>query len=209
MPGIALIVEDHPIVSDSIARLVSESGINLVCLQASTAHRGLAILNGQHVDIVLLDINLPDMNGTEFCAIARQRFPQIKIIAITSLTQRHIIEKMLAQGAEGFVLKTSDPDEIMKGVLEVLAGRKFLGTGVKELVQGKPSNHDDTPMLTRREAEVLKLIADGLTNQEISEKLFISSLTVDSHRKNLLMKFNAKNTASLVKIAASKGLLDE
>lgn len=115
---------------------------------------------------------------------------------------------MIALKAEGFVLKTSDTDEIIRGILEVMAGRNFLGKGVKELIQGKPANDDGSPVLTRRETEVLKLIADGLTNQEISEKLFISSLTVDSHRKNLLLKFNARNTASLIKIAASKGLLD-
>ncbi|HPT13881.1 MAG TPA: response regulator transcription factor [Bacteroidales bacterium] len=207
MAKIALIVEDHPIVSDSIARLVGDAGLNLVCLQASTGSKGLAILNGQHIDIVLLDIHLPDMSGIEFCSTSKQRFPNLKILAITSLTQRHIVEQMLEAGAEGFVLKTSETDDILTAISEVIEGNHYLGKGVKELMSGKNQASDDIPFVTRREAEVLKLIADGFTNLEISEKLFISPLTVDSHRKNLLLKFNAKNTASLVKEAVKLGLI--
>lgn len=207
MARIALIVEDHPIVSDSIARLVGDAGLNLVCLQASNGSKGLAMLNGQHIDIVLLDIHLPDMSGIEFCTLAKQRFPNIRILAITSLTQRHIIEKILEAGAEGFVLKTSETDDILTAISEVIEGKHYLGKGVKELMNGKNQASDDIPFVTRREAEVLKLIADGFTNQEISEKLFISPLTVDSHRKNLLLKFNAKNTASLVRTAVTLGLI--
>ncbi|HOW31815.1 MAG TPA: response regulator transcription factor, partial [Bacteroidales bacterium] len=136
MPTIALIVEDHPIVSDSIARLLDRAGSELVCLQASTGSKGLAIMNGQQVDIVLLDIHLPDMSGIEFCKTVKNRFSNVKVLAITSLTQRHIVEQMFAAGAEGFVLKTSDPEDILVAVNEVLSGNKYLGPGVKELAEG-------------------------------------------------------------------------
>ena len=209
MPHLVLIVEDHPIVSESLARIIAESDLNLECLHAATAAKGLAFLNGNPFDLILLDINLPDMSGIEFCKIVKSRFPNQKILALTTIAQRHVVEKMLEQGADGFILKTSDMDDIIGGIRHILSSKQvYLGKGVKELIKGISPGNSDMPMITKRESEILKLIADGLTNQEIAEKLFISTFTVDSHRKNLLLKFNAKNTATLIKIVVSKGVID-
>lgn len=209
MPQLVLIVEDHPIVSESLARIIANSNLNLECLHAANATKGLAFLNGNTFDLIILDINLPDMNGIEFCKLAKSRFPGQKILAITTMAQRHVVEKMLEQGADGFILKTSDIDDIVGGIRHILSGKDlYLGKGVKELMKGMSSENSDLPMITKRESEILKLIADGLTNTEIAEQLFISTFTVDSHRKNLLLKFNAKNTATLVKIVVSKGVID-
>lgn len=204
-----LIVEDHPIVSESLARLIADSDLKLECFHATTAAKGLAFLNGNSFGLILLDINLPDMNGIEFCKIVKQRFPEQKVLAITTIAQRHVVEKMLDQGADGFILKTSDIEDIIGGIRQVISGKQiYLGRGVKELLKGIQTENGDLPMITKRESEILKLIADGLTNAEIADKLFISTFTVDSHRKNLLLKFNAKNTATLVKIVVSKGIID-
>jgi DNA-binding NarL/FixJ family response regulator len=204
-----LIVEDHPIVSESLARIITASDLNLNCQSAATAAKGLAHLNGSVFDLIILDINLPDMNGIQFCKMVKSRIPQQKILAITTVAQRHVVEKMLDSGADGFILKTSDTEDILEGIRQVLNGREiYLGKGVKDLIKGIPSENSDLPMITKRESEILKLIADGLTNQEIADQLFISTFTVDSHRKNLLLKFNAKNTATLVKIVVSKGVID-
>jgi DNA-binding NarL/FixJ family response regulator len=204
-----LIVEDHPIVSESLARIIADSDLDVQIYSAANAAKGLAYLNGNSINLILLDINLPDMNGIEFCRIAKARFPGIKILAITTIAQRHIIEKMLDEGADGFILKTSDIEDIIGGIRHILGGKQlYLGKGVKDLMKGNSQENYDTPMITKRESEILKLIADGLTNQEIAIQLFISTFTVDSHRKNLLLKFNAKNTATLVKIIVSKGIID-
>lgn len=204
-----LIVEDHPIVSESLSRIISDFDRDVECLCASSASKGLAFLNGKSFDLVILDINLPDMNGTEFCKIAKSRFPELRIVAITSMAQRHVVEKMLDQDVNGFILKTTDMDDILGGIRHVLnGGGLYLGKGVKDLMKGIQQENNDLPLITRRESEILKLIADGLTNQEIADKLFISAFTVDTHRKNLLLKFNAKNTATLVKIVVSKGVID-
>lgn len=203
----ALIIEDHPIVSDSLSHLLSTSDLKLQCTEVTSAHDGLAWLNGNKADIILLDINLPDMSGIEFCTIAKSRFADLKILAITSIEQRHVVDHMLAAGASGFILKSSDTSEILKAVNLVLAGGQYISNSVSELLKGKTNSGNDLPVLTRREVEVLKLIADGLTNQEIAEKLFISTWTVDSHRKNLLLKFNAKNTAILIKTAITSGII--
>ena len=208
MPKQILIVEDHPIVSESLLRIFSDPSFDLYCLAATTGNKGLAFLNGHTADLVILDIHLPDISGVEFCKTAKARFPGIKIVAVTTLAQRHVVEQMLDAGADGFILKTSDTEDIVNGVLQVLkTGQLYLGKGVKELIKGISVNNSDLPMITRRESEILKLIADGLTNQEIAEKLFISPLTVDTHRKNLLLKFNARNTAILIKTAVSQGYI--
>jgi DNA-binding NarL/FixJ family response regulator len=209
MPQLILIVEDHPIVSESLIRIISDSDPDIQCYYASNAAKGLAYLNGNSFDLILLDLNLPDMNGIEFCKIAKARFPEQKILAITTIAQRHVVEKMLEQGADGFILKTSDIDDILGGIRHILSGKPlYLGKGVKELMKGNSQDQNDQPMITKRESEILKLISDGLTNQEIADKLFISTFTVDSHRKNLLLKFNAKNTATLIKTVVSKGIID-
>ena len=209
MAKLVLIVEDHPIVAESLIRIIAESDLKVQCLHAANGTKGLAYLNGNSIDLVLLDINLPDMNGIEFCRVAKQRFPGLKILALTTIAQRHVIEKILEQGADGFILKTSDIDDIIGGINHVLGGKSpYLGKGVKDLMKGISMSNSVLPMITRRESEILKLIADGLTNQEIADKLFISTFTVDSHRKNLLLKFNAKNTATLIKIVISKGVID-
>ncbi len=202
-----LIVEDHPIVSESLFRLVNESFDNVVCIHASTGSKGLAYLNSNHFDLVLLDINLPDISGIEFCNRAKARFPELKILAVTSMAQRHVVERSVQAGVDGFVLKTSDINDITEGIKELLTGKKYFGKGVSELIGSRSSGERTDPVITRREGEILVLIADGLTNQEIADKLFISTSTVDSHRKNLLIKFDAKNTAALVKTAMEKGII--
>ena len=203
----ALIVEDHPIVSESLTNLITSSDLELECHHVTTAHDGLAWLNGNKAGIILLDINLPDMSGIEFYKIAKSRHAGLRILAITSIEQRHVVDQMLAAGANGFILKSSDTTEILEALKQILNGNQYISKSVSDLLHGKLSSNSDLPVLTRREVEVLKLIADGLTNQEIAEKLFISSWTVDSHRKNLLLKFNAKNTAILVKTAVTSGII--
>jgi DNA-binding NarL/FixJ family response regulator len=204
----ALIVEDHPIVSESLTKLIQSSIPGLECYPFTTGHEGLAFLNGNKPDIILLDINLPDMSGIEFCQEAISRFPGLRILVITSIEHRHVVDQMMQLGASGFILKSSDTEEIIEAIQIIMSGGQYLSSQVKDLLKGRSNHTGNSPILTRREIEVLKLIADGLTNQEIAEKLFISSWTVDSHRKNLLLKFNAKNTAILIKTAVSLGLLD-
>ena len=203
----ALIVEDHPIVRESLSKLIDSSVLDLDCQHVTNAHDGLAWLNGNKAEIILLDINLPDISGIEFCTIVKSRFAGIRVLAITSYEQRLVVEQMLAAGADGFILKSSDTSEILEAIKQVINGNQYISAGVTALLSNKQAPGSDIPLLTRREVEVLKLIADGFTNPEIAEKLFISPWTVDSHRKNLLLKFNAKNTAILVKTAVTNGII--
>jgi DNA-binding NarL/FixJ family response regulator len=115
---------------------------------------------------------------------------------------------MMENGAMGYVLKNSSEEEIIHAIKEVVSGKKHIGFEVNEIIHPSKKG-DEPPLLTRRESEVLKMIADGFTNQEIADKIFVSPLTVDSHRKNLIMKLSARNTAELIKIAFCKGLISE
>ena len=113
------------------------------------------------VSAISLDYNLPDMSGIEFCTIAKSRHAGLKILAITSIEQRHVVDQMLAAGANGFILKSSDTSEILEAIKQILSGNTYISQSVADLLKGKLAANGNMPLLTRREVEVLKLIADG------------------------------------------------
>lgn len=200
-----LIVDDHPVVAEGLKKLLSDSGITTKCLVSYSVKECLDVLNFFVPSLILLDINLPDGSGVDLCKIITAKYPEIRIIALTSFSQRSYITRMMDNGASGYLLKNSSEEEILTALKEVESGKKFYGFEVSEILKTEPGINNN--LLTRREIEVLNLIANGYTNQEIAEKAFISAHTVDSHRKNLLLKIGAKNTAELVKIAIQKGLI--
>jgi DNA-binding NarL/FixJ family response regulator len=192
------IIEDHPIVIDGIRTLIQDSGFATFAGSAQSAAEALKNLPTIQAEVVLLDINLPDMSGTELCKILRSKFPHLKILSLTTYLQRDFVDKMMENGALGYVLKNAPASEILEGISSVAAGEKYLCEEVTKLIRKQDS---DTLFLSRREIQVLSLIAEGFTTKEIADKLFISTLTVETHRKNLLTKLNARNMVSLIKIA--------
>jgi Response regulator containing a CheY-like receiver domain and an HTH DNA-binding domain len=199
-----LIVEDHPVVVEGLQKLLCDKGITPECLIAYTVKECLHILKSYTPDLILLDYNLPDGNGIDLCKTILSKIPSIKILAISSYKEQSLVKRMIDNGAMGYVLKNASEDEIIEAVTIVLSGKKYMCEETQNILDGKNNN---SSILTRREIEVLKYISDGFTNPEIAEKLFISPLTVDSHRKNLILKLNAKNTASLITIAFQNGYL--
>jgi len=158
----------------------------------------MAFLQHQQPDVLLLDINLPDKSGIDLCKEIKARYPTIHIIGLSSFNQLSFIEKMMSNGASGYVLKNATQEELIDAIESVMTGRKFLSAEVSAIVKKADTK---TPLVTRREKEVLSLIADGFTNNEIADKLFISTTTVDTHRQSLLAKFEVKNTATLIRVA--------
>jgi len=199
-----LIVDDHPIVAEGIRKLIQDSHAAHVVGVAGTGKACLDFLRWEKPDVILLDINLPDISGIDLCKTIKANDPSLKILALTTFNERSTVVNMMKSGADGYVLKNSETEEIIEAITEVNNGGKYLCDNAAALMKRTATNE---LLLTNREKEVLKLIADGFTNQEIAEKLFISPLTVDSHRKNLITKLEARNTASLIKIALDKGLL--
>lgn len=199
------IVDDHYMVIEGIRSLLqNEKNIEWLG-HASNAASCLAFLQQQQPDVILMDINLPDVSGIELCKEVRQKYPAVFVIGLSTFNQQSFIQKMMENGASGYVLKNATQEELMDAIAAVAAGKTFLSDEAAQSL--RKSNETEIPVLTRREKEVLELIADGLTNNEIAQKLFISVTTVDTHRKNLLAKFDARNIASLIKTAVHMQLI--
>jgi DNA-binding NarL/FixJ family response regulator len=192
------ITDDHYMVIEGIRSLLQyEKNIEWMG-HAMNANSCLAFLKNQQPDIILMDISLPDKNGIDLCKEVKEKYPGIFIIGLSTFNQQSFIEKMMENGASGYVLKNASQVELMEAIQTVIKGKIYFSEEAAKTLQNiiKPNNK-----VSRREKEVLELIAAGLTTNEIAEKLFISMTTVDTHRKNLLSKFETKNTASLIHIA--------
>lgn len=198
------IVDDHPMVIEGIRSMLVQLPDIEIAGHAMNAASCLGFFVKNSTDVVLLDINLPDQSGMEVCKELIRRRPALKIIALTNFDQLTYLQNMKDAGAQGYLLKNSSLEEIEKAIHAVVTGGEYwLG---RDSVRDSIKDHNQ-PLLTRREIEVLKLIAEGLTNQEIADKLFVSASTVDSHRKNLISKLHVKNTAALVRTALENKII--
>ncbi|MGG9960554.1 response regulator [Ferruginibacter sp. SUN106] len=201
------IVDDHYMVIEGIHSLLqNEKNIEWMG-HATNAASCLAFLQQQKPDVILMDINLPDKSGIDLCKEVKDKYPAIAVLGLSTFNQQSFIEKMIASGASGYVLKNATQEELMEGIETVVKGKQFLSFDAA-LALRKTDTQNNMPVITRREKEVLELIADGMTNNEIAQKLFISSTTVDTHRKNLLAKFEAKNIAALIKVAVQMHMIE-
>ena len=194
------ITDDHYMIIEGIRSLLQNEASMEWMGHAMTAASCLAFLQQQQPDVILMDINLPDKSGIDLCREVKAKYPAIHILGLSSFNQQSFIQKMMENGASGYILKNATREELTEAIETVMNGRNFLSLEATATI--KKNEDSKIPVITRREKEVLVLIAEGLTNHEIAEKLFISTTTVDTHRKNLLSKFEVKNTATLIRLAA-------
>jgi DNA-binding NarL/FixJ family response regulator len=202
------IVDDHPVVIEGIHALLSgEKDITWVG-QAMNAASCLGFFVNNTADVVLMDISMPGMDGVELCGVMKEKYPGVFILGLSTFNQGLYIKKMMENGASGYILKNSSKEELIKAIHVVGEGGIFFsGEAATALSAYQRSSLTELPVLTPREKEVLELIAEGYTNPQIADKIFLSPFTVDSHRKNLLAKLNVKNTASLVRFAVENKLI--
>jgi DNA-binding NarL/FixJ family response regulator len=202
------IVDDHPMVVAGLRSLLQQMPRVEVTGSVSTAFDAIPFLNKNPTDIIMLDINLPDISGMDLCKKIHRDFPEIKIIGISTFSERSYISRMIENGASGYLIKSASSEEIAEAIDTVLRGKLYLSVAMEHVLRPISVNPPDAlPALTKREKEILGHIAEGLTNNQIAEKLFISPLTVDSHRKNLMTKLKASNTATLIRIALENRLI--
>ncbi|WP_462250664.1 response regulator [Ferruginibacter sp.] len=202
------IVDDHPVVIEGIHSLLQNEKDMAWMGQAMNAASCLGFFVNNTADVVLMDISMPGMDGVELCAVMKEKYPGIMILGLSSFNQGLYIKKMVENGASGYILKNSSKEELIKAIHAVHEGFiYFSGEVGMALQEYQKSEKNDLPSLTSREKEVLELIAEGYTNPQIAEKIFLSPFTVDSHRKNLLAKLGVKNTASLIRLAVEKKLI--
>lgn len=205
------IVDDHQLVLDGISSMLSGSKEIELTGQAINAQDALLFLKSVEVDVAIIDINLPDMDGIDLCKEITSKYKNIKVMALTTFNEASFITRFMKNGASGYLLKNTSASDLIKAIITVNTGGQYLPAEVQStLVSASIGSDKKTfiPKLTRREKEVLTLIVDELTTKEIAEKLFISVATVETHRLHLLNKMEVRNTAGLVKIAIRKGLVD-
>jgi DNA-binding NarL/FixJ family response regulator len=209
-----LITDDHQIVRDGIVALLQSNEQFLITGVAHNGKMALELVEKLHPHIVIMDVSMPVMDGITSTRLIRERHPEIKVLALTMTNELEHIKNMIAAGASGYLLKNSGKEELITAINEVLAGREYFSGEVKdaivrEMIKKKNSNDrlaGEPIPLTLREKDVLQLIVKEFTNYEIAGKLFISVRTVDAHRRNLLEKTGARNTAGLVKYAIENRL---
>jgi DNA-binding NarL/FixJ family response regulator len=164
-------------------------------------------LQKQQPDVLLLDIQMPGKSGIELAAIISRTYKNVKIIALTNVDILTQIKKILQQGVLGYLLKDASPEIIIKAIETVNAGDQYIQEDLKQQLLNSLSMLNARQIVTRREKEILQMITDEFTNQEIADKLYLSLRTVENHRNNLLQKLKVKNTAGLVKVAIQEGLV--
>mgnify|MGYP003583338521 FL=1 len=203
-----VIADDHTLVINGIQKVLATTDLFTIL---DTFKNGEDLLNGLKTlqpDILLLDIQMPGKTGIELAGIINKKYPNIKIIALTNIEIIHQVKKMISNGAQGYLLKDVEPQLLIKTITDVYNGEQVIHPRIKdELTKSYFSKSNANPELTRREIEILKLIADEFTNPEIAEKLFISPHTVENHRNHILQKLGVKNTAGLIKKAIEEGII--
>ncbi len=199
------ITDDHYMVVEGIrALLQGEKRIEFIG-HASNAASCLSFLKNQQPDVILMDISMPDKTGVELCKEVRLLYPQVFVIGLSTFNQFTFIDAMMENGASGYLLKNAGKEEITTAVMEVAKGKIYMSDEAAATLKNEA--HEDSPVLTRRENEILRMIANGHTNPAIAEKLFLSLSTVDTHRKSLMRKLNIKNTALLIRYAMEHNIV--
>jgi DNA-binding NarL/FixJ family response regulator len=204
-----LIADDHAILRDGIVSLLKQEPSFMVVATAANGHEVMDILEKKEVDVCLLDINMPELDGMEAAKLIREKKPAIKIIMLTTYNDKEIISELIHIGVAGYLLKNSDRQELVEAVNKVMKGRHYFSEEVENIIlQGltekKPS---EVIPLTDREVQIVELLAKEYTNDKIAKELSISYRTVESHRKNIMQKTKAHNLAGLLKYAYNRGLV--
>lgn len=207
-----LIVDDHPLVIDGVKMMVQhESWLNIAGAARSGKEALEFLEDYSSIDVILLDINLPDMDGLHICELIRGKNKSVKILGLTSLNEAGIITQFIRKGGNGYLLKNMEAPELIDAINAVMDGGTYLSKAANEKIIQQLQVHDipskEVPNLTRREKDILELLVKGMTSQEIAATLFLSSYTIDTHRKNMLQKFNVRNTQSLINVVRGLGIL--
>jgi len=208
-----MIAEDQAIILHSLMILLNSLQNIEVIGTALNGVELMALLEKDKPDVILMDINMPKMNGIEATKIIDAKMPWVKVIALSMYDHPVYIKKMFKSGAKGFVSKNATKMELGKAIEMVYHGDIYISEEISRILLREYSNTSDSDenadytSLTSREIEIIQLLADGLYTKEIAEKLFISDKTVERHKTNILKKLKLRNTAQLVKVAIIKGII--
>ena len=198
------IVDDHKVLLEGLEHIINDSGMAQVVDRAYSVAECRKMLERCQPDVLMLDVSLPDGNGIDLCLEICKQYPSLQVLMLTTYAESAVISRALDAGAKGYILKNSMSEEILEGIRVVASGASFLCNQAKGLLQDKSERQIP---LSPREREILKLIVDGYTLKEISDKLFLGFETVRSYCKYLHLKLDVRNTASLVRKAIEQKLV--
>jgi DNA-binding NarL/FixJ family response regulator len=201
------IVEDHTVVVEGLRVLLQHEKDITITGSSGTAAACLEYFAFNTADVLLMDINLPDMSGVDLCQLIRTRHKEVMVLALSTFNQGIYMNKIMENGASGYLLKNVGRQELIDGIKTVSNGGIYFSFEAGKIYKTTLEKSSRQPVLTKREKEIIKLIAEGFTNAQIAQQLFLSVDTVDTHRKNLYTKLNVKNTALLIRYAIDNGMI--
>lgn len=211
-----ILADDHQVVRDGLKSMLYGIEEIEIIAQAASGNELLQLLKTQTPDVLILDIELPDVSGLDLCSRVKAEYPGIRILILSMYTGEDFIFKAVAEGAIGYLPKNTTRDELIEAITSASEGKEYFSPSIHEIMvksyikkakSGKVEN-SDLSVLSKRELEVLKMLAEGLPNYEIAEKLFISLRTVESHKSHIMQKLDFRTTAELVKFAIRNKLIE-
>jgi len=204
-----VIVDDHPIVISGISGLLSDFQIVEVVGKLQSGVALLDYIETNEVDLVLMDIFLPVINGIDLCKTIKQKYPKIIIIGMSSQSERSLVMQFVQNGGNGYILKSASFDEFKNCIYKAIDGEIVFSDEVRAVIsQPQSEDLDRIPSLSRREKDITLLLSKGKSTQEIADELFLSFLTVQTHRRNILQKYKVKNVAELITFLLKNNLLN-
>lgn len=212
-----LLVDDHPMIRHGIKALLEDVPQMSVVDEASNGEEAIKKYSGNDYDLLIMDIKMPGLDGIEATKSIKKLDKDAKILALSMYDEHRFITRMLQAGAKGYILKNTGKEELVTAIKKVMSGDTYFSSDVSNIMMSQfmsdgPSKKKETTAnlnisLTKREREIIEMIANEMTNSEIAEELHISPRTVDTHRRNLLQKLDVKNTAGLVKYALQNNII--
>lgn len=204
-----VVVDDHPIVISGISGLLSDLENIEIVEKMQSGVLLLDYLDTNQVDLVLIDIFLPVITGIDLCKAVKQKYPQVIVIGMSSQSERSLVMQFIQNGGNGYILKSASFDEFKTCINKAIEGEIVFSDEVKTIVsQPLSEDLDNIPSLSRREKDIAILLSKGKQTQEIADELFLSFLTVQTHRRNILQKYKTKNVAELITLLLKNNLLD-
>ncbi|NVO19029.1 MAG: response regulator transcription factor [Bacteroidetes bacterium] len=211
-----ILVDDHQVVRDGLKSMLNGAAEIAIVAQAATGKELFEVLQNHPADVLILDIELPDISGLEICGRISTAYPEIRILILSMYTGEDFIFKALSEGAKGYLPKNTTRDELLEAIQSIADGKEYYSQQISEIMlksyikkaKSKKDNDKGLEELSKRELEVLRMLAEGIPNYEIAEKLFISIRTVESHKSHIMQKLEMHTTAELVKFAIRKKLIE-
>lgn len=211
-PAVRIVIaDDHQMFIDGVKVLIRNEPRFSIIGEALNGEDALVLIDGLNPDILITDINMPGMSGTELTKIVKEKYPEVKVLVLTMYNDREIISEIFATDAEGYILKNTGKQELINALTRLADGGTHYSAEVMSvmLAQAKKEKkiREQTELLTDRETEIIRLVAQDFSTAQIAEKLFISPRTVDTHRKNIIQKTGVKTIVGLMRFAYDNGLI--